>query len=348
MRPEDVVVTNLGDGGAFSPEGQMFPELIEDEYLRTKIVFEMQKRESILNALRDIPGVRVEVNAELDDTVQSTTRTRKPDPKPVMSHEVETKDESKQYAGAGGGQPGVVAQGPTRQGATTPADQIKNETTSSSTETTNMVGIDETNTLKKGYTLREVWAIVTIPSSYVENIWKQRNPTATNPPTSQEMQLVQDDVRIKVENVVEPLLLLREIKLENTYKHVRVVILDSLPVPSIEPPSTTSQALAWTGRYWSTLAMLGVAMFSLLVLRSVVKGAGSGQGAGDALATPALTLQAGEGAPAADEEAEAKEEPLPRIRLKKSKSLKDDLLQIVHEDPDAAADILRSWISKAS
>jgi hypothetical protein len=34
--------------------------------------------------------------------------------------------------------------------------------------------------------------------------------------------------------------------------------------------------------------------------------------------------------------------------LKKSKSIKDDLVQIVHEDPNAAAEILRSWIGKAS
>jgi hypothetical protein len=35
------------------------------------------------------------------------------------------------------------------------------------------------------------------------------------------------------------------------------------------------------------------------------------------------------------------------LRFKKGKSLKDDLVEIVREDPDAAADILRSWISKA-
>ncbi len=344
MRAQDVIVTDLGDGGSVGTDGQMYPELIEDEYLRTKIAFEMQKRESILSALRDIPGVRVEVNAELDDTVESQTITRKPDAKPVVSHEVETTEKSTQVTGNGGGQPGVVAQGPTRQGATTTPEQNKNETTSSSEERTNLVGIDETNTLKKGYTPKEVWATVTVPSNYVETLWKQRNPTVTDPPKPEDMRLVHDEVILKVENIVEPLLLLQAIKGENTYKHVRVVVLDSLPVTPIEPPTTASQALAWTGRYWSTLAMLGVAMFSLLVLRSVVKGASSLSSSG--AATPELTVHGDEPPAAADEET-AKAE-LPRIRLKKAKSLKDDLLQIVHEDPDAAADILRTWISKAS
>jgi hypothetical protein len=36
-----------------------------------------------------------------------------------------------------------------------------------------------------------------------------------------------------------------------------------------------------------------------------------------------------------------------RLRLKKGTTVKDDLIEIVREDPDAAADILRSWIGKA-
>jgi flagellar biosynthesis/type III secretory pathway M-ring protein FliF/YscJ len=34
--------------------------------------------------------------------------------------------------------------------------------------------------------------------------------------------------------------------------------------------------------------------------------------------------------------------------LRKNNSVKDDLINIVRDDPDAAADILRSWIAKAS
>jgi flagellar biosynthesis/type III secretory pathway M-ring protein FliF/YscJ len=37
-----------------------------------------------------------------------------------------------------------------------------------------------------------------------------------------------------------------------------------------------------------------------------------------------------------------------RLRLKKAASLKDDLVEIVREDPDAAATILRGWISRAA
>jgi flagellar M-ring protein FliF len=92
--------------------------------------------------------------------------------------------------------------------------------------------------------------------------------------------------------------------------------------------------------------MLGVAMFSLLVLRSVVNGKPSEPGSAAASA-PSLTLQADE-PEAAGESTEVAKADKPKLRLRKGASVKDDLLEIVREDPDAAADILRSWIAKAS
>jgi flagellar biosynthesis/type III secretory pathway M-ring protein FliF/YscJ len=68
----------------------------------------------------------------------------------------------------------------------------------------------------------------------------------------------------------------------------------------------------------------------------------------NAVAAPAssLTSQADE-LDAAEESVEATEGGRPKLRLRKGTSVKDDLLEIVREDPDAAADILRSWITKA-
>ena len=345
MNPSDVNVTNLGDGGIHGAEDAMSFEIFDDEYLKTKVAFEMQKKESILNALRDIPGVRVEVNAELDKAVEEMTRNVKPDKNTTTpARTVETNEKSSQTTTKGGGQPGPVAQGPTRQGAAEATQQNTNTTTSEVAETDFAVSVEESRILKKGYTPKEVWATVTVPGSYIESVWNSRNKTATDPPKPEDLTLVKDEVIRNIENVVEPLLLLQAIKGENTYKHISVVVLDSLPAPKIEPPSTASQALAWTGRYWSTLAMLGVALFSLLVLRSVVRGVPSGPAAG--AATPALTLHVDE-PHAGGNNQEEPEDDRPRLRLKKGKSLKDDLVEIVREDPSAAAEILRSWIGKA-
>ena len=206
--------------------------------------------------------------------------------------------------------------------------------------------VEENRTLRKGYSPKEVWATVTIPSGFIENLWKSKNPTATAAPKQSDLTPVQTDIVTKVENIVEPLLILQVNKGQDQYKHVRVVVLDSLPAPSLEPPSMASTASSWFGHYWNTLAMLGVAMFSLLVLRSVVNGKPGDAGGASAAAGPVLALQNDE--PSAKPEATGEQaEERPKLRLKKGSSLKDDLTDIVRDDPDAAADILRSWIGKA-
>jgi flagellar M-ring protein FliF len=300
-----------------------------------------------LNALRDIPGVRVEVNADFNDTVEARTRNVKPDKtSSAPSREVTTNESETQFIAENGGRPGVTVQGPNGQGAAPqPQQQVQKKSTNDVTETDNVVGLEQSDVVRRGYTLKEVWATVTVPSSYIESIWKSRNPDATEPPKPDDLESIKGPIITNVENIVEPLLILEVNKGENTYKHVRVNVLESLPVPAIEPPSTASKALAWTGRYWSTLAMLGVAMFSLLVLRSVVKNGPAG-GTGTATASPALALHADD-PPARKDNDDAPADDRPRLRLKKGKTLQDDLVEIVREDPDAAADILRSWIGKA-
>jgi flagellar M-ring protein FliF len=348
MKAQDVAITNLDDGGTYGADSELSYDLFEDDYYQTKVRYETQQRERIANYLRDIPGVRVEVNAELDATKEELTRNVKPDPKPALLREVDTKESSEQSIGPSGGQPGPIAQGPTRQGSVPSPEQNKNVTSNSTTETENVVGVEESRVLKDGYTLKEVHATVLIPSNYIESVWKSWNPTATDPPQPGDLDTVKAKVVTMVEDLVEPLILVQANKGQDTYKYVHVDVLPSLPAPAIEPPSTTSQALGWVGRYWSTLAMLGVAMFSLLVMRSVVKGGPSSSSATPGVAGSSLSIEADESSAPSDNTAEEPGDDRPRLRLKKGKSLKDDLVGIVQEDPDAAAEILRSWIGKVA
>jgi flagellar M-ring protein FliF len=348
MKSSDVAITSLDGGGPAGSEGTGAISLIEDEYLKTKIAYEGQKRDSILGALRDIPGVRVEVNADFDSTVEETTDNVKPGEKPTVRRESETEETSTQTNAGTGGQPGFTASGPTRQGVTAPPQENKNETKHKNSDTENVVGVDRNRTVKKGYVPREVWATVSVPGAYIKNIWTAQNPTSTAAAKPEDLTKVQTNVVHNVEEIVDPLLYLQGTKAGNTYKHVRVVVMDSLPVPTIETPSMTTKAFAWTGRYWSTIAMLGVAMFSLVVLRSVVNGKSDGPKTNAAAAPSSpLTLQTDEPKKDANAADDAPDPNRPRLRLKKGKSLKDDLVEIVRDDPNAAADILRSWIAKA-
>jgi flagellar M-ring protein FliF len=345
MNVDDVQVTDLNEGGVSGSESELSFDMFDNDYFQTKIAYETLQRERIANVLRDIPGVRVEVNAELDTTKEEVTRNVKPDNQTAILRETNTLEKSTQSVGSPGGPPGPIAQGPNRPGATLAQDQNKNETSSDITDLENVVGVQESRTLKDTYAIKKIHATILIPSSYIESVWKSQNATATEPPKPADLETVQSKVVLMVEDAVEPLMLLQANEGQDSYRWVTVQVLPSLPVPTIEPPTTTSQAVGWLSRYWSTLAMLGVAMFSLLVMRSVVKGGPSSAPAPSGLAAAGLAIEADE------TEADASEEPSeerPRLRLKKGKSLKDDLVEIVHDDPDAAAEILRSWIGKVA
>lgn len=341
MRPDDVVITSMG--GESGGSGTIFPEAFDNEYYQTRVAYELRKKEQIQNALRDIPGVRVEVSAELDDTIQETVQNLKPDKQGTAIRALTVDESTESGTRDGGGPPGVTAQGPNRQGVTAQvAQRESSKTTKSTEELNNLVGQEQRALQRTGFTPKSDWATITIPRSYVETIWKQRNPDAKDPPKPEDLTAVQQALITQVKGIVQPLLTYAN-KGEDVYKQVEVAIVDSIPAPAIEPPSLASNALAWLGNYWTTLAMLGVAMFSLVVLKGVVKGGPTG---GALLATtPHLTLHAEESGPEDSSDPDAPKRS--RLRIKKGVSLKDDLIEMVKEDPDSAAAILRSWIGKA-
>lgn len=342
MRPEDVVITSLG-GENMGGDSTIFPEAFENQYYQTRVAYELRKKEQIRQVLSYIPGIRVEVSAELDDTIHETVQNLKPDNKGTAIRSLTVDELSESGTRDGGGPPGVTAQGPNRQGLLPQVAQRDSTKTSKSTEElNNIVGQEQRAMQRSGFTPKTDWATIAVPRSYIESIWKQRNPEAKEPPKLEDLTSVQQAVTTQIEEAVLPLLT-RQNKGEDEYKQVRVAIVDSIPSPVVEPPSVASNALAWVGNYWSTLAMLGVAMFSLIVLKGVVKGGPTG---GALLATtPTLSLHTEEALP---EEAGDPDVPKrSRLRIKKGISLKDDLAEMVREDPDAAAAILKSWIGKA-
>lgn len=74
LKPESVAVTNFGDDDASGADSIVYPDGIDNEYYKTRIAYEHYKRQSILGALSDIPGVRVEVSADLHDAIDPTPK----------------------------------------------------------------------------------------------------------------------------------------------------------------------------------------------------------------------------------------------------------------------------------
>ena len=144
-----------------------------------------------------------------------------------------------------------------------------------------------------------------------------------------------------VQKHVAPLLPLEGVT--DPTEYVTVSTFQDIPGKEIPAPGVAQSALAWLGEYWSMLGMIGVALASLLMLRSLVRSAPSMP---ETRAMPKIAGTA----------ANAEEAPQPAAatahRLRRftgvGPSLIDELSDMVKEDPDTAANILRGWISNTS
>jgi flagellar M-ring protein FliF len=134
-------------------------------------------------------------------------------------------------------------------------------------------------------------------------------------------------------------------------KQVTVSVYDSLQVEEVPEPGFSDHALAWLGDHWSTLGTGLLGLVSLVMLRSMVRAVP----AAESLPTPL----------AVDDEADEVVEPgaagdakppggksTAASRLKRREkggpSLREELVEIVREDPDAAANVLRGWINSSA
>ena len=350
---ESVQITNLGSEASFAGDG-MDAEDFDNPFYQLKAKIENALRRDLMAQLSYIPGVLIQVKAVMDDTITSRTIQTKPENPGVALQETSIEDTSSKANGATGGQPGLEAQGPGRNGVSAGlANQDKSETSLTKDTSQYVVGSTTEETTRYGAMLKEATASVAVPRSYVKQVYRDRNGITDETeeiPTDQLDQL-EETLRVKIERTVEPLL--PELSLgEDEFKQVKVEFFLDLPKQEIAPPSTMSNALSWAGQYGNTMAMAGLAVFSLVMLRSIVNSSG-GNNTPPARAS-SLQLEGsapsgtgGSGGSSATEEGDDGDGTRPKLKLRKADTLKDDLADMVSGDPDAAAAILRSWINNA-
>ena len=124
---------------------------------------------------------------------------------------------------------------------------------------------------------------------------------------------------------------------------VTLVTVRDAPEVSVENQTedlATSQALSWLAKSWQTLALVFLGLVALLVARSAAKSAGS--------ATPA-EFQEGfglemPGPVPVEQDAEEEAEQMTIT----GGSLMDELLHLVEENPEVAANVIRGWVGDAA
>jgi flagellar M-ring protein FliF len=201
----------------------------------------------------------------------------------------------------------------------------------------------------KGLTPSQVRASIVVPSSYYLQVWKEKNrpPDGSEPPNpdTNQLQEIESSVKGDIANAVAPLLPVQADGAD-PLSLVTVTTFQSLSPQPIPSPPLTEHALSWLAESWRTLAMLALAVFSLMMVRSMLKSISAPE-ALSAAAPMKLPLAAEIDAA---ESLEAEDEPtvgLAKRRFVKGPSYKDELAAMVRDDPDAAATILRNWIANA-
>ena len=349
LKPEGVTVADLTGviyhGGGSQNGGSATDNL----FVSLTQIHEQRWRSKILNALAYVPGVRVTPTVELDPERINRVKKVKYEPKGIIIHQSSEESSRTSEGSAPAGRPGLQAQQP-NTGSTLASTRSQGSTESeddSKTESTTAPNTEQSEIEKEGLTPKRVSLAIGIPSSYFEKIWKERNPPeeGQEPQTPDQAALttIETEEAAKIQKHLAALLPAVE-GVDDLTELVDVTSFQHMPGEEIPAPGTTEKALVWFGQYWSTLGMIGLALFSLLMLRSMIRAAPAGpQPAG----TAGVALTA-----ATDEEEGQSAETISARRLARfaggGPSLRDELSDLVKEDTDSAANILRTWIGTAS
>lgn len=346
LKPENVTVTDLN--GMVYPAGSPGASGTSDDDpdLCRKKRWDQYWAKQIRDALAYIPGVLVTANVELDTEIayepQPVDVGHKPAQAGPRSHAsyalskiLRAVDPGYGASASGVNQPATIDSAAAAENSQDPAH-------------IEAVAPAPKKTARRalGPTVKRVTVSVAVPSSYYETIWIQRNPAAPGQPRRRPdaaaiMQIEAVEKR-NIQSAVVAVLPKRD-ALTYPFPLVTVTSFQQLVPPSVAAPTFEDHAVAWLSANWQILAMGILALVGLVIVRSMLRAA----------TTPHVATSGVVDSPAADEHnvaetGEAAVRPRLRRRSAKGPSLRDELSDLVKDDPDSAVSILRTWIGSAS
>ncbi len=353
LKPENVVVTDLVSGQSHRLSG--------DGVGGDNSLFELRKKYEedfsrlVKNALGYVPGAQIAINVELDTEARRQVKTLEFDKvnSATVHSEETTQDESRDTAGPGGvpgARSNTSASANTGQTVSTTPGNSSTLAKSSASQTIAPGGMQSTSE-HLGLQPKRVTASISVPKSYFVRLWRERNGIDESQKVDENQVAAIETARIQeMRQLIAGLLPVSDP--QDPMKPGTIMAFDDFPPAELPEPSVATGVLAWLGSYWSTLGMVFLGMFALLMLRSTVRGAAASVAEPDtSTALPATIPFPTASEPDKEEAAKDKEAKKPAARILKRRepgvSLKDELTELIREDPDGAAAILRSWIGSA-
>ncbi len=346
LKPESVTVADL-NGMTYYGSADSGSLASENLAVSLKHKYEQEWRAKILNSLSYIRGLNVEANVVLDRDRINRLTSIEYETKGFAVHESEeSSDRSREESQPAGG-PGLRAQGNVPQALSAARTAGSNSTESGTKrEVVSVPNSKQTEMEQIGLTPKRVSVAVGVPNSYFKNVWLQQNPAEEGQqpatPDAAALTTLRDELATRIQAHVAALLPPAD-GVDDPTQLVTVTTFEDLPAEALPASGFGVQALEWFRDYWRTLGMLGLAALSLVMLRSMIK----------AVPEPAPTATGPQRIVASPEGDQEDEEELAEQtalnRLKRftgsGRSIRDELSELVQEDPDTAAGILRNWIS---
>jgi flagellar M-ring protein FliF len=351
LKYEKVGLIDVNSQRTYCGDTESPSSALDDAYIGRKRIHEKEWQEKILRALSYIPNATVSVNVDLDKEQFRREQELKPDPKTVP-YQTREKSRTKAHEGAApAGAAGFTANQPAALAAAK-AKGSKEDEDESDRQETNVVGATKTEKVTLGMTPTRVAVSVGIPTSYFEQVWRERNRpdagAAEKKPAQADLDLIRTQTEGEIRKHVAKLLPAAQGVADPT-EMVTVTPFQNI-TPAPQPgPGASDQVLDWLGRSWRTLGLMLLGLVSLVMLRSMVRSAAP---VPPAPVTPPVAAGTAPAGGPSEEGGEESQEAAKQRRLKRlaagGPSLRDELSQLVGEDPDAAANILRTWIGSTS
>jgi flagellar biosynthesis/type III secretory pathway M-ring protein FliF/YscJ len=348
LQPGDVIVVDTNGRTHNATKTGDVAAGDDNPFFRTKVTHERNWEDKIRNALSYIPDVRVTVDVDLDRTTKTVSDQIVIDTEAVVVLQSRSDKRSNTTTQSKGGRVGLAAQSGANSaqslgGGGGGAESVQKDELKEDTKT---APHEEIHKELAGLTPKEVKVAVSVPTTYLEQVFHQQQEPAAEgeepaQPTEQQLADIKSEVEKSVTTLIPSMIPIPQGL--NPDDVVTVAFVTPVTLDDVEGPPITETATSWLAMNWSTLGMLGFAGLGLMMLRSMLKSTPS-------VAPLATGVQAHAAGTTPDEDAA---EPAPHKRqLRRSipsgPNLAEELAEIVREDSEAAANVLRGWITSGT
>lgn len=358
LTEENITVSDLGNPASFYRGSSDPNSSDENPYFAAQTQWEQRYESKLISLLGDYEA-RIAVNVTLDPTLTTQSEQLQFQQQPVSIQSTTVSRTSENSKAAPGGQPGAAPNGVSNQATSlTTASAGQSSKTKELQENERKLSGHEVN-LKRtaGLVPKSVYVSIGIPESHYRKVALHRfllnNPdkTGTDAPATTPAELA--EIKAEEEKAVRAAVATIPVGAregDDRKAYIEVYSFTDLPPPEVAGPSTTQTAMAWLADYWSTLALLGLVAFSLLMMMSWMKSpVGPGKSdkvfeEGFGLELPALAMDTLD----IDQSSEGGQRRRPPALEASGEEIKEDLSTIIRENPDAAVNLIKTWIGEAA